>query len=155
MDRNIQGKRSMPGRKPIKTEKEKGCISSSCKLRKSFISVKNFIYIYRYTYNRYCRQYRTFYMNTLTFNKRSDNFETTVTIACQRCNLFSCNITENDTDKATEIANKGNNRLNGHIDAIKAIAAEKLPDIKNDSWLKEDESHLQPLRLQHRYLRTL
>lgn len=81
-------------------------------------------------------------MSTLTFNKRSDNFETTITIAGQRCDLFICDITENDTNKAAEIANKVNSWLNGHIDAIKAFAAEKLLDIKNNSWLEEDEKPL-------------
>lgn len=125
-----------------KTGKEETCIFRTCKLHKSFISVKNFIYIYRYTYNRFAGNTETFYMNAVTFNKRADNFETTITIAGQRCDLFICDIAENDTNKATEIADKVNNWLSGHIDDVKTFAAEKLLDIKNSSWLEEDETPL-------------
>ncbi|MFT3822614.1 MAG: DUF2262 domain-containing protein [Chitinophagaceae bacterium] len=78
-------------------------------------------------------------MNKMTFNSKSDNFETTITVASQQSDLFICDVAASDTDKAAEIAGKVNNWLNENFDKIKAFAAEKLLDIKNDSWLEEDE----------------
>ena len=75
----------------------------------------------------------------VTFDQKSDCFETTLTLNRQSHSMTICDFKEAESSEAKMLALKLKNWLEKNLDESKEYAASKLVKLKNESWLSEGE----------------
>lgn len=78
-------------------------------------------------------------IENLNFDKNSKNFETEFHLSDEKYFLTLCDFKENEIEKATQFAGKIVKWLNININKVKPYAASEMLEIKNDTWLEEDQ----------------
>lgn len=78
-------------------------------------------------------------LDKVSFNQDSGDFEAVMTGNTQTFQLTLLDFDEDQSDQAEKLAFSICNWLNSNLPAVKAFSASRLTEIKNTSWLEDDE----------------
>ena len=78
-------------------------------------------------------------IDKLVFNNDSENFEANTFLGDKSYTLVLCDFTQDEERNATVLANEISNWMDTNINPTKQYAATELLQLKNESWLEEDE----------------
>jgi len=78
----------------------------------------------------------------LNFNKETGDFEVKINHDCGHYNITLVDFESDGIAEATDLAKLISNWLNINLENVKRFTASALIELKNDSWLEEDEEHI-------------